>query len=168
MEYAQHGNLHDFLKKCSTNHHLFHPSQSSSTTSSCSSPNYPLMPRHLPLSSQASYSTGHAPLSAQASNTTTHTYLHCSSVQYDSAMSPDGSFTHFEDYTNQVNNLYPMAHNMSPIAHNYINVPARLSSRDIQNFALQIVEGLEHLNTMKVTSVCVGSEVIFIVVDHPL
>ena len=149
MEYAQHGNLHDFLKKCLSHGSILppqttslppHQASQSSSTSSCSSPHYPLMHKHIPLSSQASYSTGHAPLSAQVSNATTHTYLQCTTA-YDAA---------FESYTDQVSNLFPIAHQLSPILHNYINFPTKLSTRDLENFALQIAEGLEHLNSMKV------------------
>jgi hypothetical protein len=159
MEYAEHGNLHSFLKECSPSQSRYKHNSNSSTSSTSSSPSCPLM-KHVPLSHQTSLSS-HTPLSAQASITTAHTYLHCSTGGHYtdsptiSCLSPKTIFSHstnttFNNITDHLTSLMPTAHQVWPLLHDYIRIPTRLNPDDFYNFALQIASGLEHLNDMKV------------------
>lgn len=158
MEYAEHGNLYDFLKKCLPMLPHKRLQSTHSSNSSCSSSS-PFVSRHTPLNSL----TSHLPLSAQTSlysNATTHTYIHFptrtqSEVTTPPCVSPTTPFTElatnqFDSFAYTVTTLSPLAHQLWPLVHNYINVPTKLNTRDLHNFALQIVSGLEHLNNMKV------------------
>ena len=53
------------------------------------------------------------------------------------------------------------AHKLLPLNHDYINMPQPLLLDDVQNFALQIASGLEHLKEMKV-----WRSILFLVMFH--
>lgn len=143
MEYAQYGNLHEFLKHCRPTR-FPHYIQTSSSLSSCSSPGC------------SSHARPHLPLSAQVSDATTHTYLHFSSSGVSEVATPTNSFklstSSIGSFSHQISYLVPMAHHVCPLLHDYVNMPTKIGTGDFQNFAFQIASGLDHLNKMKVSS----------------
>ena len=50
----------------------------------------------------------------------------------------------------------PIAHTVSPLAHDYVNSKGLVYMEDVMNFALQIACGLQHLQNMQVYCHCVA------------
>ena len=94
--------------------------------------------------------------STRGSNSPTRTNTTCSSPCADNSPQHECTCQELEDEREEVfvavaDALEPTpAHKLLPLNHDYINTPQPLLLDDVQNFALQIASGLEHLKKMKV------------------
>ena len=166
IEYANHGSLKDFLKKCEEavlklNHipqvqRSFRSHRTSSSNSSSST--YPHLVFKLPLSAQNSvFSSGGTPTTLIPSSSSSR--FDFSSTNHDISrqermVTQDSGF--FGENVDQAafgegSDGALMAHTVAPLTHDYVNSKGLLYMEDVQNFALQIACGLKHLEDIQVS-----------------
>ena len=148
VEYATYGSLKDFLRECeevvfSLNHVPYIArSTSISRNNSCSSSSssYPLLVDRTPLTAQMSVPSDNTP-----SGPMTFTF------PPSNRNTKNGGFQENPQCTAHVPGVAtPFAHSIAPITHDYINSKGIVYMEDVQNFALQIACGLQHLESMQV------------------
>ena len=168
MEYAVHGSLKDFLhdcdivvKKLNMAPHVarFRKHAPSMRTCSSVSSTYPLLVDKTPLSAQNSvFTPADTPTTASKGDRfefpLTATHQHKMRERF---VTQDSGF--FSD-TNSVDAHHmacvkdgtstPVAHTVVPLSHDYINSKGLIYMEDVQNFALQIACGLQHLEDIGV------------------
>lgn len=156
IEYAMYGSLRDFLRQCeeavrSLNHIPTITrcnSQARSMSCSSSSSAYPLIVNDKPpLSAQNSVFSAGTPSSHRK-------FVFPSSHRQRLQTQDSGCFSEAEEssLTAYIPGLQPMAHTVCPLTHDYINTKGLIFMEDVQNFALQIACGLQHLENMQVSS----------------
>ncbi len=156
IEYAMYGSLKDFLRQCeeavrSLNHMpVIVRSNSRTRSTSCSSCSsaYPLIVNDKPpLSAQNSVFLAGTP-SGQSS------FVFPQSQRQRLQTQDSGCFTDHEESSLSAAHIpaaLPLAHAVCPLTHDYINTKGLIHMEDVQNFALQIACGLQHLENMQVS-----------------
>ena len=145
MEFVPFGNLRDYLRSISPHSPLSNPAHtrvfntSSTSSSSCSS-GYPLL----------STLPSHTPLSAQPSEVSTHSYICFSSdnVAPTLCRSPPGNINQSSN-ASDTSECSPV--HTWPINTSIKHTPHQLADINFGKCALEIAEGLRHLQTMNVS-----------------
>ena len=137
IEFAMHGNLRSFLNSCEEavlklNHQpMITRKRSRIESSSSTSSAHHLLSSRVPTSAHTpSDSQGHFIFPPIGSNAST--------------LPEEYRVAHARMTTT------PLAHTVAPISTDYVNCKGLIHMEDVQNFALQIVSGLEHLEAMNI------------------
>lgn len=143
MEFVPLGNLRDYLRSISPHSPLSNPTHtrlintSSNTSYSTCSSGYPLLPTI----------SSHTPLSAQPSEVSTHSYIRFSSDNATPCLSPPGSAQ--SSNGSDVSDCSPI--HKWPIPPSNKQTPPSLADINFEKCALDIAEGLSHLQAMNVS-----------------
>lgn len=153
VEYAIYGNLKGFLQECEQavrglNHlPIITRSKSRSNSTTSTSSTYPLL-----LHEKTPISRQNSVFSDTPNECRKFTFPVPPPRQY--LRSQDGGV--FGESVEALQTAHapgvsmPLAHTVSPLSHDYINTKGLVYMEDVQNFALQIACGLQHLRNIQV------------------